>query len=381
MRKLTVIQTLPALSAGGVERGTLEVAAELVKRGHRSIVVSAGGDLLDELINNGSEHIALPVGNKSLFTLRFIPQFRRILHETEATIIHARSRLPAWLSYLAWKGMDPATRPHFVTSVHGPYSVNRYSKIMTAGEQVIAISDFIRNYIVENYPGTPADKISVIPRGVSKEKYPYGYQPDASWTDRWCKQYPALVNKTLITLPGRLTRWKGQQDFLKIFANLPDTDNCIHGLVVGGPHPGKQPYVDELKSLAIKLGLQDRITFTGHRSDLREIMSISTIVMSLSGEPEAFGRTVLESLCLGIPVIAYDHGGAGEILEKIFPAGLVTKHDIAAATKLIIKLLSNRPSIPDNNPYTLQRMLDSTISLYEQLSAGGDSLVPSASRT
>src|SRR5690242_2595123 len=124
MPRLTVIQTLPALNTGGVERGTLEVAAELVKRGHRSIVVSAGGELLEELVHNGSEHIALSVGNKSLLTLRHIPLLRRILGESGATIVHARSRLPAWISYLAWKGMDPASRPRFVTSVHGPYSVN-----------------------------------------------------------------------------------------------------------------------------------------------------------------------------------------------------------------------------------------------------------------
>lgn len=371
MRKLTVIQTLPSLTTGGVERGTIEVAAELVRLGHRSIVVSGAGELLPELIATGSEHITLPVGKKSLFTLRYIPRLRQIMRETGANIIHARSRLPAWLSFLAWRGMDPATRPRFITSVHGPYSINYYSKIMTAGERVIAVSEFIRNYIVSNYPATPSDKIIMIPRGVSKDRYPYHYRPDHAWLERWHNQYPALQNKTLITLPGRLTRWKGQQDFLQIIARLKDNNTDIHGLIVGGPQTGKRHYVDELNMLVNKLGLQGRITFTGQRSDLKEIMSISTIIMSLSTEPEAFGRTALESLCLGVPVIGYAHGGTGEILESIFPAGKIAKHDINAAAELIMDFIKNRPLVPDKNPYTLQQMLDTTIGIYEELAALG----------
>jgi len=367
MSKLTVVQTLPALNSGGVERGTLEVAAELVKRGHRSIVVSGGGELLEELQQTGSEHILLPIGKKSPFTLGCIFPLRAALRQSNATILHARSRLPAWISYLTWKGMADNERPRFVTSVHGPYTVNAYSKIMMAGERVIAVSEFIHHYIVENYPDISADKIVTIPRGVSNQKYPFAYQPDPSWLDRWYRQYPQLINKRLITLPARLTRWKGQEDFLHILAKLSDAKLPVHGLIVGGPHPRKQQYADELLSLARKLGVQDRVTFTGHRSDLKEIMSVSAIVLSLSGEPEAFGRTVLESLCLGTPVIAYAHGGAAEIMNKMFPVGLVSKHDLDAATRLIINFLEKKQTVPTNNPFTLQNMLDQTINLYEQL--------------
>lgn len=367
MNKLTVIQVLPALNTGGVERGTLEIAAELVRHGHRSIVISGGGELLDELVASGSEHITLPVGKKSPLTLLLIPELRRIIAGSGASILHARSRLPAWICWFAWKGMDVKTRPRLVTSVHGPYTVNSYSKIMTRGERVIAVSDFIRSYIMDNYPDTPKDRIVVIPRGVSPDRYPYRFHPDQSWQDRWHEQYPALNDKQLITMPGRLTRWKGQQDFLQVLANLPACENRIHGLIVGGPHPRKQSYADELVLLAEKLGVQDRVTFTGHRHDLKEIMSISTIVMSLSTEPEAFGRTVLEALCLGTPVIGYDHGGTGEILRQVFPAGMIERHDPVAAARLIELFLLRSPAVPQYNPFTLQRMLDSTLQLYDQL--------------
>lgn len=368
-RKLTVIQTLPALDAGGVERGTLEVAAELVRRGHRSIVVSAGGKLLEELLAGGSEHINLPIGKKSLMTLRHVRSLRRILDDANADILHARSRLPAWICYLAWHRMDTANRPRFITSVHGHYSVNRYSRIMTAGERVIAISSSIHEYIIRNYPDVPPQKITVIPRGVNSNAYPYGFQPSASWLQRWNEQYPQLRGKTLITLPGRITRLKGHEDFLAVISRVADHCPAVHGLIVGGSHPGKQAYFRELESTVMDNGLQDRITFTGNRHDVREIMSISSIIMSLSKAPEAFGRTVLESLCLGVPVIAYDHGGAGEILRTMFPAGLVTRNDIHDTAEKAIDFIETSPTVPDNNPYTLQHMLELTMKLYENVSA------------
>lgn len=364
---LTVIQALPALNAGGVERGTLEVAAELIRRGHRSIVVSDEGDLLKDLLAQGSEHYLLPVGKKSPLTFRHVYGLRKIISDTRATILHARSRLPAWLAYMAWKNLPPASRPGFITSVHGQYSVNAYSRIMTQGERVIAISEFIKDYIIENYPDTPPERIQVIPRGVDRTQYRHGFQPGNIWLRDWENQYPHLINKTLITLPGRITRRKGHEDFLEIMTRLLTQYPQIHGLIVGGPHPQKQSYFKTLIKKIRVAGLQEHITFTGQRQDLREIISISKIVMSLSVEPEAFGRTTLEALSLGVPVIAYDHGGSSEILNTVFPAGLVKKHDVAAAARLIACFLETKPLVPDENPYTLQKMLDGTINLYQSL--------------
>jgi glycosyltransferase involved in cell wall biosynthesis len=367
--KLTVIQTLPALDAGGVERGTLQVAAALVKYGHRSIVISAGGRLVEELQDIGSEHITLSIGKKSPRSLLHTPALRQILSKTRANILHARSRLPAWISYLAWNGMPVSTRPRFITSVHGHYSVNRYSKIMLAGERVIAISEYIREYITLNYPDIPQDKVLVIPRGVDSDEYPYKFHPNRQWLDCWQQQYPELVDKTIITLPGRITRRKGQVDFLRVLADLSKSHKNVHGLIVGAPDPGKETYYHELKNLSARLGLQNRVTFTDHRNDLREILSISSIVMSLSNAPEAFGRTVLESLCLGVPVIAYAHGGTVEILNALFPSGLIPANNIDAAITRANTFVDHAPSVPDNNPFTLQRMLDSTIALYESISS------------
>ena len=248
----TVLQILPELDCGGVERGTLEVAAELTRRNHRSIVVSGPGRLVSQLVAEGSEHINLPVGKKSLLSARLIPVLRKLFKEQQIDVIHARSRLPAWLAYLAWKKLDPENRPAFITTVHGPYSVNRYSKIMTAGERVIAISEYIKNYILDNYPDVNENKIEIIHRGINKDKYPHDYKPSDEWLAKWIKQHPELTNKFIITLPARITRWKGHNDFVEIITKAKRSGMDVHGLIAGGTDPGKERYLQELESLVAK---------------------------------------------------------------------------------------------------------------------------------
>ncbi len=366
-RKLTVVQVLPALESGGVERGTLEVGRCLVEHGHRSIVVSAGGRLVEQLQREGSEHVAWEIGRKSLWTLRLIPRLRRFLRENQVDILHVRSRLPAWIAYLAWRGMDPRTRPHFVTTVHGPYSVNAYSAVMAKGERVIVISEMIRDYVLRNYPGTDPAKLRLIYRGVSPDEFPYGYRPSDEWLDHWYRDFPQTRGKRLITLPARVTRWKGQEDFIELLARIKDALPDVHGLIVGETKPGKESFLDELKARAAALGVADRITFTGHRSDLREVMAISNIVLSLSREPEAFGRVSLEALSLGIPVIGYDHGGVGEQLRAILPAGGVVPGDIGTLAERVRAWLDSPPQVPAGHAYTLQNMQAATLSIYRQL--------------
>lgn len=369
--KITVVQTLPALNVGGVERGTVDVAVELVRRGHRAIVISKGGRLVQELTAAGVEHILLEIGEKSLFTLRHVKPLRKLFHATRADIIHARSRLPAWITYLAWKGMGLEARPRFITSVHGPYTVNAYSGIMVRGERVIAISEFIKDYILYNYPKADPAKIVVIPRGVDAGKYIYGYRPETEWLDRWRSEHPQIQNKFLVTLPARITRWKGQEDFLKIIHLLKTRGESVHGIIAGGAENKQFGFLEKLKRLSAKLGITNDVTFLGHRDDLREIMSVSDLVLSLAREPEAFGRTALEALSLGIPVIAYDHGGASEVLGAMFPEGRVPPWDFEAAAGLIYKFRQSPPVVPEGNPYTLEKMLDKTIALYESCCKSG----------
>jgi glycosyltransferase involved in cell wall biosynthesis len=355
---------LPALDSGGVERGTVEVARHLVEQGHRSIVISGDGRLREQLVAAGTEHLCWEVGAKRPGTLLWIPRVRALLKERRPDILHLRSRLPAWIGYWAWRGLDPAVRPALVTTVHGFYTVGHYSAIMTRGERVIAISESIRSYILKNYPRVDPNRITVIPRGVDPQQYPHGYRPPAPWLEQWRRDHPRTRDRYVITLPARLTRWKGQEDFIAIIATLKQRGMPVHGLLAGGAHPRKSGYEIDLRRRVSAAGLADDITFLGERADMREVMAVSDVVLSLSNEPEAFGRTTIEALSLGRPTAGYDHGGVGEQLAAVLPEGRIPVGDRQAAANLLMRWRDTPPAVPAEHPFTLARMLTSTLSLY-----------------
>lgn len=369
-RRLKVLQVLPSLDGGGVERGTLEIARALADAGHESQVMSAGGALVAQLEREGSRHVVADLGRKSPLTFLRYRAIRRFLAREAFDIVHVRSRLPAWVVWLAWRGMDPATRPHLVSTVHGLYSVSRYSGIMCCGERVIAVSDTVRDYILANYPQVDPAKIVVIHRGVDAGEFPPGYRPDASWLAAWYAQYPQTQGKVLLTLPGRLTRLKGHHDFIGLVAQLKQAGQPVHGLVVGGEDPKRRRYAQELRDAVAARGLAADITFTGARRDMREIYAISRVVLSLSTKPESFGRTVVEALSIGTPVIGCDHGGVGEILRRLYPAGAVRLGDPDALRRAVERLLAQPETVAIGNAFRLADMTARTLDLYQQLAGG-----------
>lgn len=364
---MKVIQILPELNSGGVERGTLEVGKYLVEQGYESIVISNGGRLVSQLEAEGSRHINLPVHKKRLSSLKQIKVLRKLFETERPDILHLRSRLPAWLAWLAWRKMDPATRPRLVTTVHGFYSVNAYSAIMTKGERVICVSNSVKDYVLKNYPKVPKDHLIVIHRGVDPTRYPYGYQPSADWLSKWRETFPETIGKKLLTLPGRITRLKGHEDFLQLIATVKDKG--YHGLIVGGAHPKKIDYLESLKTQANEMGLLPTLSFTGNRSDLREIMAISEVVLSLTTQPESFGRTTLEALALGRPVLGYDHGGVAEQLEALFPEGRVPCGDRQALAQRLNDWQAQAPKPSKVHQFTLKAMLEKTLATYETLAS------------
>jgi glycosyltransferase involved in cell wall biosynthesis len=365
---LTVLQVLPALDGGGVERGSLEVAAALTLRGHRSLVISAGGRHVSRLEADGSRHIAWPLGAKSPLTARWVRRLRQLLLEERVDILHARSRLPAWVAWLAWRGLSPEHRPRFLTSVHGLYSVNSYSAVMTRGERIIAVSDAARDYVLANYPGVEPERVAVIHRGVDTAVYSSGYHPDTTWLADWHRQYPETRGKYVITLPGRLTRRKGVLDFIDVVQGLRQRGVPAHGLIVGDIPAGREArFTKECRRRIAAAGLAGSVTLTGYREDLREILAISGAIVSLSRHPEAFGRTVAEALSLGRPVAGYAHGGVGEQLQAMFPAGRVSVGDVAAVCGRLADWYASAPRPIANRRYTLEKMLADTLDLYQEM--------------
>ena len=365
---MKILQVLPGLESGGVEKGTLEIASAAVAAGHQSHVLSAGGRLVTQLQREGSHHKQWDIGKKSLLNLFEVKKIRKWFESERFDIVHVRSRMPAWVIWLAWKKMDPATRPRLISTVHGMHSVSRYSAIMTCGEQVIAVSKSIQQYIFNNYPACSTNKIKLIYRGIDALQFPMGYQPDSAWLNDWYAQYPQTRNKLVISLPGRLTRLKGHLAFLNLVAELRAQGFDVIALIVGDEDPKRIQYAKEIHQKTEELGLSDRVIFTGHRTDMRDIYAISTLVLSLSSKPESFGRTVLEALSIGTPVIGYNHGGVSEILGALFPEGAVNLDDMDQLIEKTAQILKgNHAEITPNETFLLSNMQNQTLALYQNI--------------
>ncbi len=364
-RPLTIVQVLPALNAGGVERGTVEFAREIVKLGHRSIVISNGGGMVAQLQAEGTEHLSRPVHRKSLRSLGQVRPMRRLLRELRPDIVHVRSRMPAWITWLSWRKLPATSRPGLVSTFHGMYSVTPYSAIMARAERLIAISDCVHQYILDNYAVDPA-AITRIYRGLD----PAAFNRQActeDWRRELYGQYPELAGKRIILMPGRLSRWKGQEAFLQVMSQLIQSQPDCHGVVVGAAEPNKEHYLDELLQQRRQLGLESHVTFVGHRSDIQAFYGLAAVTCHLSSKAEPFGRTVPEALACGCPVVAYDRGGASESLGAGFPQGLVEPDNIPRFARRISELLAQSHRIELPRAFYLETQVRETLAVYHEL--------------
>ncbi|MDF1581110.1 MAG: glycosyltransferase, partial [Desulfuromonadales bacterium] len=227
---MKIVQLLPELNEGGVERGVVELSRELVKRGHESIVICHGGKLAARIEADGGRYVSFDVCTKNPFTapLRVL-RLRRLLRQLAPDIIHARSRVPAWLAWLANKTL----RIPFVTTVHGFNSVNAYSRVMTFGDRVICVSGAIKTYIQQHY-GVPDDIIYVIPRGIDLDTF----NPD-NLDDDFMQSFKAeykLSGRFVVTSVGRITQLKDYETLIRAIDSLRTKFPEILGLIVGGVH-------------------------------------------------------------------------------------------------------------------------------------------------
>ncbi len=363
---MKVLQVLPSLESGGVERGTVDLARELLRRGHQSLVISNGGRMVDQLEREGSTHITYPVHRKSPASLLKVPGLRRLVDSLGVDVIHLRSRLPAWMVWLAIGRRPRGRRPALVSTFHGLYSVSRYSAIMGCGDRVIAISDCVRDYITRNYPQVDPARIACIHRGVDTAQFPAGLQPSPQWRDAFFSQYPGARDRPLLLMPGRLSRWKGQLEFIELLAALRAQGVDCHGLIAGEADPGKEHYAQELADRAAELGVGDALSLLGHRADMAELYAISSVTCNLSQHPEPFGRTVIEALAVGCPVVAWNEGGPAESLREALPAGLVGKGDMPGLVAAAKAFVDAPPAVHLPAAFTLDAQVEATLAVYRQ---------------
>ena len=367
-RPLTVVQLLPALESGGVERSTLEISDALVRAGHRAIVVSRGGRLLPRLLESGAEHVALDIGAKSPATLARAWPLRRLLLDAGADIVHARSRLPAWIGRMALAGLPARRRPRWITTMHGLNSPSRYSAVMASGERVICVSATVRDYLLRHYPHVDPSRLRVIPRGIDAARFPRREAVDRVARHSLAHAMPALGGDgPLLLLPGRGTRLKGHADALALLAGLRADGLDARLWMPGAREPGREAYIAELEAEAARLGVAGQVAFAPPVDAIAAAYAASDLVLQLSRKPEAFGRTVVEALSVGVPVLGWAHGGVGELLRSMQPSGGVPAFDAEALMARAVRLLRQPPAPPVTMPCTLQAMQAATLAVYDEL--------------
>ncbi len=336
--KITVVQMLPELDEGGVEGETFDLALYLAAHGHRSIVISGGGRLVAKLEQAGCEHILWPfIGEKSVRCLPYIPKLRTLLLAEQVDVLHLRSRLPAWVGYLAWKLCAESQRPALITTFHGFHSVNGYSAIMAKGERVVAVSAVIRQHILDNY-SIDAEKISVIYGGVDAAFSPQEVSADRMQRLR-TKWLSGHEDKPVIILPGRFTQLKGQDILIDSLALIKE--RAFVCLLLGDTEENPN-FTRKLREQIHAHGLDEKILLPGHCSDMPAALLLADVVISAtSTKPEAFGKVAIEAMAMGKPVIATAHGGSLETIVPGKTGWLVPPLDAQAMAAAIILALTD----------------------------------------
>jgi glycosyltransferase involved in cell wall biosynthesis len=341
-RRPVVLQVLPSLVTGGVERGTVDMAASLQEAGWLALVASSGGPMVRELDRLGVQHIALPLHSKNPLVIRAnIARLEKIIRDHSVDIVHARSRAPAWSAISAAQN----TATHFVTTFHGTYNRGPfnlkllYNAVMTRGERVIAISQFIAEHIQTTYHTSP-ERIRVVHRGIDIDKF----DPNKVSQERIIQ----LANRwripdgyRVVMLPGRLTRWKGQEVLIEALARLGRRD--IRCLLVGSDQ-GRTAYHDALHSMVKRRGLTDIVHIVGECNDMPAAYMLTDVVVSASTDPEAFGRVIVEAQAMGRPVVATDNGAGRENVLDGQTGLLVPPRDPAALALALDRVLAIGPA-------------------------------------
>lgn len=364
---MKVLQILPRLQEGGVERGVVELNRELVRRSIESHTISFGGKLVNQLVQDGGAHTQLDVASKNILTAPWrVAQLRRELRKIQPDVVDVRSRVPAWLFHFANKTLQIP----WVTSVHGFNSVSFYSRIMTRGDLVVCVSNPVSEYIQLHYPVEKA-RIRVVHRGLDPETFHPGLTSPQKIQDLKAElQIPAEARVALVS--GRITRLKGIDTFLKALALARQTRPQLFGLIVGGAAEKSKPLVEELKQQAEALGLNGAVLFAGSRADLPTVYAMADMLVSCSRKPESFGRSLLEAMAMGTPVLSAKQGGALDIVREGENGLFFEANDAESLARSLAQSFetswssSTIQKFPEQD-FNLDQMIEGTLNVYREL--------------
>ena len=379
--ELKVLQVIPKLGYGGAETGCYDLAHYLHENNCTSFIATSGGDLIKFIDKKKVKLFRLPVHSKNpliiifnTFALVFIILVNGI------SIVHARSRAPAWSCFLATK----ITRKKFVTTFHGTYNFNNsikkfYNSIMVRSNLIIAGSNFIFSHINKNYSKYlgAKKKLLVIFRGINVD-----YFDPSTTTETQEKQllidWQIDKSKKIILLPGRLTSWKGQESFIEALSlvNKELGYDSFYGVILGSDQ-GRNVYKKKITRLVEQYRLTNQLKFIEHCKNMPVAYKISDLIVSASIEPESFGRIAVEAQSMKKPILASDIGGSNETVENgktgfLFEAGnpVSLSNKILEILKLdesTLKSMGNEGRKNIIKKFNVEKMCFSTYSEYKKL--------------
>lgn len=363
---MRIVQLLPELNEGGVERGVADLNREFIKKGIENIVISNGGILVDQILKDGGKHIQYDICSKNILTVPLrVFRLRKILKKINPDIIHVRSRVPAWLVYFANRSL----KFKVVSTVHGFNSVNLYSKIMTKADRIICGSSFMIEHIIKHYQ-VPKEKIKLIPRGIDLDYFNH-QDLDENFINNFIAKYN-LKEKIVLTQVARITQWKDQKTTIKAFAKLKKEYKNAVLLLVGGYRKDKEGYYSQLEMLVKNLDLENDIIFVGHTNKIKEIFSLAKINISSSYKPETFGRANVEGMFLGVPLVGTNVGATSDYIiegKTGYYFEPENENDLYDKLLLALKTEFNKGYISNfsKEKFSLKSMVEKNIEVYKSI--------------
>lgn len=379
----TLLQVVPRLDAGGVERTTVDISRAVVAAGGRSLVASAGGRLGAELAEGGGELVRLPVHSKNpLAMAASARRLARLIRAERVSLVHVRSRAPAFPALAAARRASVPT----VSTYHGVYNARSalkrwYNGVMTRADQVIANSEFTRRHVLAVHRLDPA-RITAVPRGSDLARF----DPAAVTAERVAAARAAWGlagedHRPVFLLAGRLTRWKGQTLAIAAAARLKAQGREDFRLVMVGDDQGRAAYRAELEQAVAAQGLDGVVRLTGHWADMPAAWLAADLALVPSLEPEAFGRTAVEPQLMGRPVLAAAHGAPCETVVDGETGWLVPPGDAEAWARAMATALDAGPDRRERMGaagrararalYSVEAMVEATFAVYRRALSQG----------
>lgn len=379
-RPLNVLQVIPALDAGGAERTAVDIAAAVVKDGGRAWIATKGGRLAAEAEKKGAKLLEGPFETKSPFRIWSNAEvIADIVRRENISIIHARSRAPAWSAWIAAR----RTGARLVATYHGIYNSGNalkryYNGIMTRGDAIIANSRYTAAHVSREHH-IDMSRITVIPRGIDIA----AFTPEAVSRERVediRKQWGLKAGKPVILLPGRLTRWKGQLGFVEALAKLPNQD--FEAVLAGDPQE-REGYLAELREAIDRVKLTQKIRIPGHCTDMPAALMAADLVVAPSIEPEAFGRVAVEAQAMGRPIVASRLGAQTETVVDGQTGFLFEPGNVDELAQRMTAVLALTPQQRTDmarlqrervvSAYTVDAMCAATLRVYRDVVTSGGS--------